>query len=61
MSSTCLGKCSQTKTSSGRGYSLCSLTAAGKTYLRLAGNLGRQEKIEIIGKLESKNHGKSFC
>lgn len=45
MSSTCLGKkCSRTKTSSGQGCSLCSLTAAGKTYLRLAGNLGNRKR-----------------
>lgn len=61
MSSTCLGKkCSRTKTSSGQGCSLCSLTAAGKTYLRLAGNLGNRKR-EITGQFESKNHGKSFC
>ena len=60
---TCLlKKYSQMKTSSGQGYSLCSLMVAGKTYLRLAGNLEREEKIEIIEKFKYKiksNHSVS--
>lgn len=54
-------KYSQMTTSSGKGYSLCSLMVAGKTSLRLAGNLEREEKIEIIGKFKSKNKVKPFC
>ena len=49
------------KTSFVQGYSLCSLMVAGKTYLRLAGNLERQEKTEIIGKSKSRNNVKPFC
>lgn len=62
LDSTCLlKKYSQMKTASGLGYSLCFLTLAGKTYLRLAGNLERQEKIEIIGKFQSKKTVEPFC
>lgn len=60
--STCLSKkCSQMKTAFGSGYSLCFLRLAGKACLRLAGNLERQEKMDITGKFQSKKTVKPFC
>lgn len=59
---TCLWrKCSPTKTASGRGCCSRSRTVAGKTSLRLAGNLERQERTGIVGELKSKPNFKQFC